>query len=252
MWQRKPSSEDLECGGLPPLSSGTAAADATTPPQSGSKLPQSKAATDWPHAPVHRLTEAGAYMVTSGTYQKLHHFGTPERLSFLQDELLSLARQYAWELQAWVVFSNHYHFVAMAPADPTSLRPFVRHLHSVTARAINRVDGTEGRKVWFEYWDTHLTFERSYLARLNYVHQNPVHHGLVPVASAYPWCSARWFEWSATTAVHKTVTAFKIDRVNVRDEYKPVECGSLPRSGGTAAADPPPHPKAGASSRTPK
>jgi adenine-specific DNA-methyltransferase len=34
--------EALECGGLPPLSRGTGAADSTAPPQSGSKLPHSK------------------------------------------------------------------------------------------------------------------------------------------------------------------------------------------------------------------
>ena len=37
----------------------------------------------------------------------------------------------------------------------------------------------------------------SLLARLNYVHNNPVHHGIVPAARQYPWCSASWFENSA-------------------------------------------------------
>jgi len=32
-------------------------------------------------------------------------------------------------------------------------------------------------ELWYEFWDTHLTFEKSWLARLNYVHQNPVKHG---------------------------------------------------------------------------
>jgi putative transposase len=35
----------------------------------------------------------------------------------------------------------------------------------------------------YEFWDTRLTFEKSWFARLNYVHQNPVKHGLVPVAN---------------------------------------------------------------------
>jgi putative transposase len=185
-------------------------------------------------------------MVTAGTYRKLHHFRTPERLSLLQEQLLSLARAHGWQLQAWAVFSNHYHFVAMAPADPGSLRILARQLHSITAREVNRLDGASGRQVWFEYWDTHLTFERSYFARLNYVLQNPVHHGLVPVASAYPWCSAQWFEQSASRAFYKTVTAFKVDRVNVQDQYQPVECGGLPPlSCGVAAAEPTTPPQSG-------
>jgi putative transposase len=100
----------------------------------------------------------------------------------------------------------------------------LRRLHAVTAQAVNRLDGAEGRKVWFEYWDTHLSFERSYLARLHYVHQNPVRHGLVRSAIRYPWCSAAWFEQHAQPTFFRTVTSFKIDRVRVLDDYQ-VEFG---------------------------
>jgi REP-associated tyrosine transposase len=174
---------------------------------------------DWPHAPVHRLNAAGAYMVTAGTYQKAHFFRDASRLILLQDRLLALAQESGWQLQAWAIFSNHYHFVTLSPEQPASLRRLIGQLHTLTAKEINRIDGTEGRKVWFEYWDTHLTFERSYLARLSYVLHNPVRHGLVPVATAYPWCSAGWFEQRASPAFVKTVTNFKIDRVNVPDDY---------------------------------
>jgi putative transposase len=174
---------------------------------------------DWPHAPVHCLGSAGAYMVTAGTYEKAHFFRDPQLLSFLHDQVLALALQYGWRLQAWAVFSNHYHLVALSPEDSSSLQPLVRHLHSLTAREANHHDGTPGRRVWHEYWDTHLTFERSYLARLHYVHQNPVRHGLVPDATAYPWCSAAWFEQHASPAFVNTVASFKTDQLKVPDEY---------------------------------
>lgn len=173
----------------------------------------------WPHAPLHRLGEAGAYIVTAATYRKEHHFRDPQRLTMLQECLLSLSRDYGWQLQAWAVFSNHYHFVAVSDSSAASLASLIRRLHSITAREVNRLDGTPARKVWYQYWETHLTFERSYLARLNYVHQNPVRHGLVTQAVDYPWCSAAWFERTASPAFFKTVTSFKIDRVQVHDNY---------------------------------
>ena len=174
---------------------------------------------DWHHAPVHRLSEAGAYMVTAGTYGKEHYFRDPERLTLVHDYLLSLAEQYGMQLQAWAVLSNHYHFVAMAPDDPRSLRTLIRHLHSCSAIEVNRMDGVEGRKVWHNYWDTHLTYETSFLARLNYVHENPVKHGLGHVADQYPWCSAAWFARTADPTLYKTVTGFRTDRVNVDDNF---------------------------------
>ncbi len=175
---------------------------------------------DWPHSPIHRLSETGAYMVTSGTYRKEPLFHTPERLSLLCETLLELAQTYAWELQAWAVFSNHYHFVALSPAQPETLRSFIRHLHSVTARELNHRDQTPGRRVWFEYWESHLTYQRSYLARLSYVHRNAVRHGVVQTPSQYRWCSAGWFERRASPAFYRTIMSFPCDRLSVADDYQ--------------------------------
>src|SRR5882672_5796689 len=67
---------------------------------------------DWPHAPLHRLSEQGTYMVTAATLEQEHYFRGGERLCRLEAELLTLAKQMRWQLEAWAVFSNHYHFVA--------------------------------------------------------------------------------------------------------------------------------------------
>ncbi len=174
---------------------------------------------DWPHAPVHRITEYGVYMVTASTLYRRRLFNTPEALDLLESLLLTLTKQAGWRLEAWAVFSNHYHFVAHDEAGAESLRDLIRKLHSRSAVALNKLQGTPGRRVWFNYWDTRLTYQRSYLARLNYVHQNPVKHGLVQVANQYPWCSAAWFERVASPAQVKTIYSFKIDQVRVRDDF---------------------------------
>jgi putative transposase len=175
---------------------------------------------DWPHAPVHRLSEAGVYIVTAGTYLKEHFFRSSERLEFLCDALLAQGEEYGWQLQAWAVFSNHYHFVALSPRNAATLRAWTQHLHSITAKEINRQDGVHGRRVWYNYWETRLTFQKSYLTRLNYVHRNAVHHGLVRAASAYRWCSAGWFERRADPAFLKTVMGFPSDRIKVPDDFE--------------------------------
>jgi putative transposase len=164
-------------------------------------------------------------MVTAGTYLKKSFFSTRERLTFLCDTLLQLAELHGWKLQAWAVFPNHYHFVGES-SDPKSLRPLIQAIHSIAAREANRLDGTGGRRVWFEYWDTHLSSQRSYFARLNYVHQNAVHHGVVRVASAYPFCSAGWFERTAEPAFYRTIVSFPCDRVRVPDDYEVKLAGS--------------------------
>jgi len=174
---------------------------------------------DWPHAPVHRLDSRGVYMVTSATIHKQHLFPSAQALDLLENQLLSLALKYEWHLHAWAVFPNHYHFIARSTQEMPRLREFLSHLHTNTSSELNRMDDVIGRSVWFNFWDTKLTYERSYLARLNYVHQNPVKHGLVNVANQYRWCSAAWFERTAAPATVKTVYGFKIDKLNIADDY---------------------------------
>jgi len=171
----------------------------------------------WPHAPTHRLSEAGTYIVTAATYQKEHIFPDGAPLEMLHRALLELAYKHGWALEAWAVFPNHYHFIGHSPGSADSLVPFLREFHSRTSKAINRRDRTAGRHVWQNFFDTQLTHEHSYLARLNYVHQNAVHHQLVPVANQYRHCSAAWFERTATPAQVKNIYSFKTDQVNVPD-----------------------------------
>ncbi|MFM1770765.1 MAG: hypothetical protein RJA22_3294, partial [Verrucomicrobiota bacterium] len=92
--------------------------------------------TRWPHAPVHQLAAAGIFFVTASTYHKLHHFRSGQRLQVLHRGLLSLAADYGWHLEAWAVFSNHYHFVGRSPSGApaaTTLGPMLKNLHSKTA-----------------------------------------------------------------------------------------------------------------------
>lgn len=173
----------------------------------------------WHHSPTHVFEPNQQYMVTAGTLHKQMLFKGEALLELLQKHLFSLCAKFRWELQAWALFPNHYHFIAKAPEDAKTLKTLIRHLHSLTARELNRLDGCSGRKVWFQYWDTCLTYEKSYYARLNYVMNNPVHHGLVPVASSYPFCSAGWFETEADQGFSNKVRSFRYDQVKVQDEF---------------------------------
>ena len=174
----------------------------------------------WPHAPVHKLALSGTYFVTASTYRRLALFNSRTKLDGLESGLLALAEEHGWALEAWAVFPNHYHFIAHSPPDAGSLSTFLGHLHTSTAERLNEGDAQPGRKVWHNFWETRLTYEKSCLARLNYVHQNPVKHGLVRVANQWKWCSAAWFERTATPAQVRTIYSFRTDRMNVFDPFE--------------------------------
>ncbi len=188
-----------------------------------------KGTLDWPHAPPHRLAEAGVYFLTARTRDQAHLLADDSMKDWFEAKLLGLAAEFGWSLEAWCVLSNHYHFVGHSPRtepDAESLKPFIQKLHSLTTKELNTREKQPGRtRLWQNYRETHLTFQRSYLARLNYVHQNAAHHGLVKVGSDWKWCSAKRFKESVTPAWLKTVASFKYDEIALEDGD--MECGSL-------------------------
>ena len=158
-------------------------------------------------------------MVTGATFRGSRYFPSPDRLDMLQDALFTASREHGWQLLAWAMLANHYHFVAASPREPGTLRHLLGGLHMTTARRVNELDGMPGRKVWFQYWDSRITFHTSFLARLNYVHHNPVKHGVVRDAEEYPWCSAGWFLQTAPGSFVKTVRSFKTDQIRVPEGF---------------------------------
>jgi putative transposase len=136
--------------------------------------------------------------------------------------LLGLLREAGWQLEAWAVLSNHYHFVGHSqPAGEgaaISLGNLLQKLHSLSTKEANRREGKPGRsRLWQNYRETLITFQSSYLARLNYVHQNPVHHGLVTDARDWKWGSAARFEQSVTPAWAKTIRSFSFEKIAEED-----------------------------------
>jgi putative transposase len=171
------------------------------------------------HSPSHLFLPGSTYIVTSSTYQKHRLFDTPAKLDFLQQTLFEETMRVGWNLEAWAVMANHYHVITQAPQGAETLKRWIAALHSKTAIWLNKLDNKAGRKVWFGYWDTCLTYDRSYLARLNYVHNNPVKHNLVTNAEEYRWCSMAWFVNNAELGFQRKVLSFKTDQVRVDDDY---------------------------------
>lgn len=161
-------------------------------------------------------------MITAATLDQHHLFRGKERLTMLHEILLEVAGELGWDLMAWAVFDNHYHVLGSSPDLDRAPARLCGKVHGLSAIRLNELDDTPGRRVWFRSWDTRITYEKSLLARMNYVSQNPVKHGLVRLAKDYPWCSAAWFEKEGDLPFVQSVLSFKTDRVNVYDEFEPL------------------------------
>jgi len=174
----------------------------------------------WPHAPPHWIHSPGTYFVTASTFQKARLFSSPAKLDLITHRLIDTAKEFGWQLRAWAVLSNHYHLLADSPnGSGETLRKWLHEFHRTTAIRLNELDQTEGRRVWFNFRESHITHQTSFFARLRYVNENPVRHRLVPVARLYRWCSAAWLESNAPRSFVESIARFQTDRLRILDDF---------------------------------
>jgi REP-associated tyrosine transposase len=173
----------------------------------------------YPHNPPHYFCPNAIYMVTSGILNKSRLLREDSRKDFVCQVIFQRSFSLGWSLEAWAVLENHYHLIARAPENAGTLSRLIREIHSITAHWLNERDKTPGRRVWHNYWDTCITYETSYLARLKYVHLNPVKHGLVDNAEDYPYCSYQWFLECGKFDLVGKVSGQPIDRVQIFDDF---------------------------------
>ena len=132
-----------------------------------------------PHNPLHLFVANTLYMLTASIYQKACLMESPQRKEEWRDAFHEAAKIYDWQIVAWTVLHNHYHAIVRSPEHAGNLSKFVNSYHKYTARKWNHGDGMNGRKVWWNYWDSCIRSEHDYYSRLKYVFWNPVKHGLV-------------------------------------------------------------------------
>lgn len=81
------------------------------------------------------------------------------------------------QLIAYVILNNHYHIILKID-EAKNIAKLIGQLNGASARAINVADGVIGRKIWWNYYDHVIRDETDFFKHLNYIHQNPVKHGL--------------------------------------------------------------------------
>ena len=131
-------------------------------------------------------------MLTAACYEHRRHINTPPRRQELLDLIFEQFISVKMEIVAWVVLDNHYHLLVYVP-DFDLLGPIFKQIHGSLAYKWNGEDNTRGRRVWYRYSDRMMRSDAHYYRMLNYIHYNPVKHGLVK--SPYDWtCSSvHWY-----------------------------------------------------------
>jgi len=147
------------------------------------------------------------YLLNGTCYEHKPVIGVSySRMSDYESELLETVSKFTTEIWAWCILPNHFH-VFLKTARMKELRSTLGQLHGRTSFKWNGEDNTRGRKVWHNCFERKMRSERHYFATLNYVLNNPVHHGYVQKWEDWPWSNAK--NYLETVGREKAIEVWK-------------------------------------------
>ena len=130
------------------------------------------------HQPKHIYIDNQTYFITSHLFDRKFLFDSATKKDKLLLKLFSFAWEERIELRAWVVLNNHYH-VLLKVSDGHSISNYMGRIHSGLTFEMNEQEGMKGRRLWKNYWDWCIRDEADYWRHFNYIHHNPIKHGIV-------------------------------------------------------------------------
>jgi putative transposase len=141
-----------------------------------------------------RLYVPGAtYFFTVVTHERQPVFADPARVDLLRTVMRRemVARPFA--IDAMVVLPDHLHAIWILPKDDADFSVRWRRIKSEFSRGLAKACG-RAHPVWQpRFWEHVIRNEQDHTAHQDYIHINPVKHGLVTAPADWPHSSFHRF-----------------------------------------------------------
>ncbi len=174
----------------------------------GRKLP-------WHSPPRVKYSGFVSIIFTASCYEHFPIIGvSPERMRECEEELFEICQKTTSKLYAWCILPNHYHLL-FRTEKLEELKAKVGKFHGRTARSWNLEDNRIGRKVWCNFFDRKIKSKRHLWASINYIHNNPVHHGY----------TNKWQDWAFSSANSYLESVGREEAIRIWKEYPVLDYG---------------------------
>jgi putative transposase len=131
------------------------------------------------------------FIVTASCYEHKQIIGfSGQRIMEFETALLGTCEDFGVTLYAWCILPNHYHFLVQTDKIKEFQNEGLGRLHGKTSFRWNSEENQRGRKIWYKSFERPMQSNRHFWASLNYIHNNPVHHGFVN----------KWQDWAFSSA----------------------------------------------------
>jgi putative transposase len=141
----------------------------------------------------------GTYFFTVVTHQRRHLFESDRNRQLLHEAIKSIRSKRPFEILAMVLLPDHLHCIWTLPTVDADYSNRWRQIKEAFTRKYLKTGGEDGqlcesrirhaeRGIWQRRFWEHTCRDEDDLNRcVDYIHWNPVKHGLVTRARDYPW-----------------------------------------------------------------
>ena len=146
-------------------------------------------------------TAGASWFLTVNLARRRDNHLLVERIELLRDCVSRIRRHRPFEIEAMVVLPNHWHGIWTLPEGDADLGVRISRVKSLFSRSIPATESRSAsrvargeRGIWQRrFWEHQIRDEADFNAHVDYIHFNPVKHGLVERVADWPYSSFHRF-----------------------------------------------------------
>lgn len=133
----------------------------------------------------------GCYFFTVVTYQRRPLFRDPANIALLREAMRRVKASHPFEVQAMVVLPDHLHSLWRLPEGDADFSTRWREIKNQVSKGIDTpINHRREKQVWQRrFWEHAIRDLNDWRRHVDYIHFNPVKHGLVSAAADWPHSS---------------------------------------------------------------
>ena len=139
-----------------------------------------------------------AYFFTVVTYHRKPIFNSPEAIKHLRDVIVEVRHEHPFSIDAWVLLPDHMHCIWTLPDGDqdyskrwglikSGFSKRARDLSSANMNSISRIRHREAAIWQRRFWEHQIRDQEDLNRHIDYIHYNPVKHGLVQRVQDWPF-----------------------------------------------------------------
>jgi len=141
------------------------------------------------------LIEGGTYFFTLVTHNRRQFLCQPENISLLRESFRYVMQRHPFKIDAIVILPEHLHCIWTLPHSDSNFPTRWRLVKSYFSRHCNTkyhgmITSSRQKKkeqtIWQRrFWEHQIQTEQDFIHHIDYIHYNPVKHGLVNAPLAW-------------------------------------------------------------------